>query len=385
MLNENKQRELAYIVTVDSVEPIEGYDRIAYATVNGWHCVVGVDMKAGDKAIYFEVDSLLPSTDERFAFCEKYHYRIRTQRYCGGTRISQGLLLPVSEFPELANAEVGTFVTQQLGVTYYDPMDRARKSRGESTPQYKNWFKKWSKRFPFKQILSTRIGRKILLPIFAVKKKKNSWPEFIPKTDEERINNMPWVLTDKEPYEVTEKVDGASSSYGVRRDRHGKLKFFVCSRNVVFTSPDETSYYAQNIWWEMYEKYHIKDFLTDFIEKTGAEWCYLQGETFGEGVQKRDYSLKCRDFKAFILCTSNRVRYSYEETKELLEPYGIPTVPILDTNFILPDSVDELIAYSAGESKIDGLPREGVVFRSIKNPTKSFKAVDPEFLIKYHG
>ena len=48
MLNSNGIRELAYVVQVDAVEPIDGYDRIAYATVNGWHCVVGKDIKAGD-------------------------------------------------------------------------------------------------------------------------------------------------------------------------------------------------------------------------------------------------------------------------------------------------------------------------------------------------
>ena len=385
MLNENKERELAYIVVVDNVEPIDGYDKIAYATVGGWHCVVGADMKAGDKAIYFEIDSLLPSTDQRFAFCEKYHYKVKTQKYCKGSRISQGLLLPITEFPEFVDAEVGTFVTKQLGVTYYDPMDRARKSKGESTPQYKNWFKKWSKRFPFKQLLSTKIGRKVLLPIFTVKKKKRVWPDFIPKTDEERINNCCYVLNDKTPYEVSEKVDGSSSSYGIRRGKRGKHEYYVCSRNVVFPSADQTSYYAKNIWWEMYEKYNIKDFLTDFLEKTGAEWVYLQGETFGDGVQKRDYSIKCRDFRAFVLCTSQRVRYSYAETKEILDQYNIPTVPIIDTNFILPDTVDELITYAAGPSAIDGLPREGVVLRSVNDPTKSFKAVDPAFLLKYHG
>lgn len=386
MLNENKERELAYIVQVDSVKPIEGYDRIAYATVGGWHCVVGVDMKAGDKAIYFEIDSLLPSNDERFAFCEKYHYKVKTQRYCKGSCISQGLLLPITEFPEFADAEIGTFVTKQLGVTYYDPMDRARKNKGESTPQYKNWFKKWSKRFPFKQLLNTKLGRKILLPIFTIKKKKhNSWPDFIPKTDEERCQNMPWIVNDKSPYEVTEKVDGASSSFGIRRGKHGKYEYYVCSRNVVFINANITSYYAKNIWWEMYEKYHIQDFLTDFIEKTGADWVYLQGETFGEGVQKREYSLKCRDFRAFILCTSQRVRYSYAETKEILDQYGIPTVPIISTNFIVPDTIDELVAMAHGNSEIDGQLREGLVFRKVDDPTVSWKAVDPEFLMKYHG
>ena len=68
MLNAEKQRELAYIVTVDDVQPIEGYDRIRYATVNGWHCVVGLDINKGDKCVYFGIDSLLDKNNPVFAF-----------------------------------------------------------------------------------------------------------------------------------------------------------------------------------------------------------------------------------------------------------------------------------------------------------------------------
>ena len=383
MLNNNKERELAYIVTVDAVEPIEGYDRIAYATVNGWHCVVGIDMKAGDKAIYFEIDSLLPSEDERFAFCQKYNYKVKTQRYCKGTRISQGLLLPLSDFPEFADKNVGDFVTKELGVTYYDPMDRARKSKG-STQNYKPFFAKIKRHFPCKQLLRTEIGRKILFTLFGVNKKKKKWPDFIPHSDEERINNMTWILNNKSPMECSEKIDGSSASFGIRKGLFGKFEYFVCSRNVVLNRKSDT-YYADNIWFEVYDKYHIKDFLTDVMHRTNAEWCYLGGEVFGKNVQKRDYSIEDRDFRAWALCTSNRVRYTYKETEMLLKPYGIPTVPIINDYYVLPDTIDEVMEFAHGTSMIDGKEREGIVFRSIGDPTVSFKAVDPEFIMKYHG
>ena len=131
MLNKNGERELAYIVAVDKVDPIPGYDRIDVATVNGWHCVVQKGMKPGDLAIYFEIDSLLPAGDERFSFCEKYKYRVKTQRMCKGTVISQGLLMPLDQFPELAGMNVGDFVTQKLGVIYYEPEENVRKAKPE--------------------------------------------------------------------------------------------------------------------------------------------------------------------------------------------------------------------------------------------------------------
>lgn len=384
MLNENKQRELAYVVSVDDVQPIDGYDRIRWATVNGWHCVVGLDIEKGDKCVYFEVDSLLDSTNPVFAFCQRYDYKVKTQKYCKGTRISQGLLMPLSAFPNLKDKKVGDFVTKELNVTYYDPIDKKRKE-SPNKRNFKPFYKKLMRYKLFRKLAKTKVGGNILFTLFGVKKKKKvDYPWFIPKTDEERIQNCPYVLDGKDVVEVTEKVDGCSSSFGVERDKRGKLHFYVCSRNVVLTR-DKSAYYDTNYWFEMYDKYNIKEFLTDYITKNDCDWVYLQGETFGDGVQKRNYSLKGeRDFRAFILADSNHsTRFTYKEVKEILKPYGIPTVPILEER-ILPTSVDEVMELAKGASEIDGLPREGLVFRSVKNPQLSYKAVDAEFILKYH-
>ena len=40
MLNEKGVRELAYIVPIDEIRAIEGYDRIEHARVGGWWVVV---------------------------------------------------------------------------------------------------------------------------------------------------------------------------------------------------------------------------------------------------------------------------------------------------------------------------------------------------------
>lgn len=36
----NEKRALAYIVNIDNIEPIEGADNIALATVGGWRCLL---------------------------------------------------------------------------------------------------------------------------------------------------------------------------------------------------------------------------------------------------------------------------------------------------------------------------------------------------------
>jgi hypothetical protein len=63
---------------------------------------------------------------------------------------------------------------------------------------------------------------------------------------------------------------------------------------------------------------------------------------------------------------------------------GVPCVPILVSNFVLPDTVEELLNIATGNSVVDGKPREGIVFRS-PDGERSFKAVSNEFLLKYHG
>ena len=99
MLNKNNERELAYVVLVDKVTPIEGYDRVELAHVGGWTIVVGKgEFKRGDPAIYFEIDSKLPEVEPftNMEFLVKKGYKVKTQRMCKS--ISQGLLMSASNF-----------------------------------------------------------------------------------------------------------------------------------------------------------------------------------------------------------------------------------------------------------------------------------------------
>ena len=113
------------------------------------------------------------------------------------------------------------------------------------------------------------------------------------------------------------------------------------------------------------------------------DWVTLQGETYGAGIQKRDYSLKGHDFMGFNFITSTNGRWNSVDASKLMSQYGIPWVPIVNENFILPDTVEELLAIATSASVVDGGMREGLVFRS-QDGAQSFKAVSNEFLMKYH-
>lgn len=189
----NDKRALAYIVTIDEIRPIPNYDRVEHARTNGWWCVTRLnELKVGDKAVYFEVDSKVPSDDERFSFLEAKHYKIKTQKMC--KVFSQGLLMPITLFPELADMEVGTDVTDILKVTYSVVEDNTRKSKnGDPDAKYKSMAQRHQKIFKkpiVRKIMKHKLGRKIMFLFFGKKKDKPlSFPThfpFVHRTDEER-------------------------------------------------------------------------------------------------------------------------------------------------------------------------------------------------------
>ena len=107
-------------------------------------------------------------------------------------------------------------------------------------------------------------------------------------------------------------------------------------------------------------------------------------EIYGGNIQKRDYSIKEHRIAIFHIVIDG-VKLPMEKVVEICEKYDLPHVPILDTDYILPDTIEELQTYVEGEmSKIDNLPKEGIVFYD-KTGQNYFKFVSPNFLMKYHN
>ena len=393
MLNEKKERELAYVVKVDEIRPIEGADRVEVAIVNGWHIMVRKDQfKPGDLAIYFEIDSKVPA-EEPFMFLEPKHFKIKTQKYFKGTVISQGLLMSFEDFGWNRDAyRLGDFLTQKLKVTYAVDEDNVRKAA--SVDKYKKMAQRHGKLFshqPFRWLMRRDWGKKALFVFFGkAKDKKTGWPAWVSKTDEERVQNMPGILDNKKPWVATEKIDGTSTTFTMKRTKtrflkKEKFEFYICSRNVVFDKPDKACFYDTNVYTEMAEKYNVEAVLQKILKnRPDLEWVTLQGETYGQGIQKREYSLKEHNFMGFNFITSAEGRWDSKRASKLMMEFGIPWVPIVDENFILPDTVDELLTIATGNSVVDGGMREGLVFRS-QDGVQSFKAVSNEFLLKFHS
>ena len=150
MLNTKGQRELAYAVKVTNITPINGADRVELAHVNGWQVMVKKgEYKVGDLAVYFEIDSKLPET-EPFEFMAKYKYRVKTQKFIKGSVLSQGLIMTPVELG-LKDVKEGDFLTDKLGVTYYEAEDNIRKADNKKLAELKadKFMEKWVKEHKF--------------------------------------------------------------------------------------------------------------------------------------------------------------------------------------------------------------------------------------------
>lgn len=400
MINPNtKQRELAYVVNIDRIEPIIGSDNCEAAVVGGWRVMTRKGtFQAGDKAVYFEIDSKVPET-ETFAFLAPKHYKVKTQKYTFGGKglmISQGLLMSFEDFGWDINAyEVGDFLTETLGVKYSVIEDNKRKA---SIDKYKRMAQRHAKLFKtnklVKWLYARTWGKKLLFLFLGNKRDKKAafWPSWVVKTDEERIQNLPQLFPpDDTEWFVTEKIDGTSTTFTMKKGKRGKYEFYVCSRNVCFDKPEkeEKLFYETNVYTEMAIKYDMEKVLHSLLYETkglseNLDFVTIQGETYGKSVQKRDYHMDNIDFMAFNLIYGDKEfgakRLNPREMADTLSKYNIPCVPILDEHFKLLDTIDEMIEYADGNSIIDGDYREGIVLRTY-DATDSFKAVSNTYLI----
>ena len=387
----NDKRALAYVVTIDEIRPIDGYDRVEYARTNGWWVIINKadNLAVGDKCVYFEVDSKVNPLDERFAFLEKRDYRIKTIKMC--KVYSQGLLIPLSTFPELGDLDVNTDVTDALKVVYYVPEDNQRKSnavdlmakyRSMAARHAKLARKKW-----FRWLMKRNWGRRLLFVFFGKKKDTpKGWPThfpFIHKTDEERCENLPQMLGYDKPLVVTEKLDGTSTTFILER-KGKKFEFYVLSRNVRQKDEKQSCYHDHNIYWDMAFKYDVENKLREYLERhPNLTYVCIQGESVGS-VQGNPLKLAEDDFYAFNFIDSINGRWASDiASVEVKNNLGIKWVPILDTNFMMPTDMEEFKQMATAKSVVNpAVMREGIVLR---DPTTdfSFKNVSREYLLKH--
>lgn len=423
MLNKNTQmRELVYIVKIDNIEPIVGSDNCEAAVVGGWKIMVRKGtFQPDDMAIYFEIDSHVDTNKPEFAFLEKKHGNIKTQKYTFGGKnpgfYSQGLLMSIKDFgwslgeleradgthylvvttPEGECFEVGDFLTEKLGVTYAVAEDNKRKAKvnpdtkiNAALARHPKIAKKWGK-----FIKNHMWARRLFIFLFGKKKdvSATAFPTkfpFIKKTDQERAENMLYVLNDKTPYIVTQKCDGSSGTYILERKPFGKFEFYVCSRNVRQLNINQKSYYDENYYWECAIKYDIENKLKDYLQKhPDLDYVCWQGEVCAPQIQKNPQGLTETHLFCFHMIDSKIGKYDIREAAKIWKEYNMEIVPIVDENYILPDDFEEFKKIAEGyydASVCEGKnkqAREGFVYYKTTDPNFSFKNVSREYLAKH--
>lgn len=379
-------RKLAHIEIIESLHPIEGADKIEMAKVLGWECVVKKgEFKVNQPIVYIEVDSVMPERPE-YEFLRDRKFRIRTIKLRG--QVSQGLVLPASVLEKngIDFGQVGMDVTEILGITkYLSPSEREEISQQErKLANEKNKLKKFMMRyFWFRRL-------------FLSNKQKGSFPYWVSKTDEERIQNIPHVLEqfkDKEVY-VTEKIDYQSVTFTgkmvpnttpiIGKFLPKKFQFVVCSRNL--TNNDRNSLY-----WQIAKKYNIEQMLRENPTLT------IQGEQGDTKVQGNKYGIKESTLWVFnIIDHEKGYQYDYIQMKTFCDIHKLPVVPLTYAKDLVGVNIklsaigttaQDFIEYSKGKSVINpNVEREGIVVRCIENGKKllSFKVINPEFLLHYN-
>ena len=334
-------RKMATIRKIDALRPIPDADAIECAIVGGWTCVVKKgEYTVGDLAVYCEIDSFIPSTIAPFLtkpgqYAKTFEgvegERLRTVKLRG--QLSQGLLLPLTVIFDNGHTIYhveGIDVSEALGITKYEapiPADLAGEVKG-------------------------------------------MFPSCIPKTDQERIQNLSVELeqwkAENLTWEVTEKLDGSSMTVYVIDGDVG-----VCSRNL------DLKHNIDNSLWRAAYKHNLPAKLANIGRNIA-----VQGELIGNGIQGNKYQMRDQDFYVYDIYDIDAGRYFTPAERQLfVSEYKLNHCPVLDT-VVLTHGVDMLLSLAEGKSVLNPKQeREGLVFKC-NEKSVSFKAISNRFLLK---
>lgn len=344
MIVKDEVRQLATVERITNIRSIEGADAILQANVRAWSVVIRLDsFNEDDLVLYLEPDTALPLSDPRFEFLasrgrkdvdgEQYHI-LRSAKLRGV--FSQGLVLPLSDFPEIANEPEGSDVTSLLGLG------------------------KWEQPPP---VNSGDIAGAFLT-------------DFARKTDSERIQNLAgeqvWKAIKSIEWDATEKVDGTSCT--VLRDNNNQLR--VMGRNWEIQQ-------GPNLYWNVVNHPRYRE-MFEILEPGEV----VQLEIMGPGIQGN--KLKLSEIRPFVFDFSrDRVMLPRAEWPESVLAWAAPLLKIE-----LPDSPEELIDMVDGikSSTNPSVLAEGVVFHSRDGSElreiggrNTFKVINNTWLAKAKG
>lgn len=335
------ERKMATIRKISKINSIDGADAIELAHVDGWQVVVKKgEYKEGDVVVYLEVDSWVPHELAPFLskgkntreFNGVRGERLKTIKLRGV--LSQGLILPITQ--QIIES-VGHAIENQIGVDVSELLN----------------IQKYEK--PIPACLSGTV--------------KGNFPSLIPKTDQERVQNLGEFVYGV--YEVTEKLEGSSMTVGFLDG-----EFIVCSRNLNLKEDEN------NAFWKAARKYDIEKKMKD----SGMDNIVLQGELIGPSIQGNIYNLNDYMFIVFdVFDVDSRQYLCSDERTYLVESLKLDHAPVIYKSFIIGEdtTIDELLQLAEGCSRLNPKQEnEGIVFKHKQYTDVSFKVISNKYLLK---
>ena len=347
-------RNMAYVVTVKDVKPIEGKDRIEYVSFkeNNYSVIAQKGLKVNDKVVYVEVDSILP-VDETFEFLRSRCFKeslngflIKAMKMNG--LYSFGIVFKPSNLGlDASELKSKQDLTDTLGVRKYEPIEDRSPVENKLPP-----LKKRIKSLLMRYSLTRPIGRKL----FVKSLEKEDFPTWlIPKSDEDNLANNPeWFekYKNSDNY-ITVKMEGKSVTCYFEDKKFLWFKksiFKVFGRNVPLTEKKEL------------------EFFKSIGDKIKNSHVILQGEYCAPHVQRGIYKNGSHFYIYKIRDLLTNQYYTYEQMQNFASAHGLELVPLVDKKLSDFESIEDIYNFA------DRLYfKEGDISKIITNKSKFTK------------
>lgn len=346
-------RCMAQIVRVDGLSIIEGMQNIELAYVLGWQCIVKKnDFKVGDLAIYFCIDSILDPNHPNFKFLAGK--RLKTKKMFD--TLSQGLLGPL------------TWLTD-----YDNSIDLSKIKLGDDVTNI------------------LRVKKYIVTSELQQYSQQRNYPNFVPKTDEEPIQNTPKILNEliNRDVVITRKEDGTSTTFVYCNFIHKSpydiydhnSNFLICDRNKILSNNDPIDLKSASHYFEINNKFKIEE----KMKRLGRNIA-IQGEIVGPKINKNKLKLETNDFRVFNIWDIDHQQYlNWENVEDITNKLQLNRVPVVYKGKFKKEmaTIPALLKMAEDLEYVKNVPAEGLVVKTNSGDNRySFKVVSNKYLIK---
>lgn len=365
--NMENVNSVAYVAKIDVIMKIEGADNIEQARIGGWNCIIQKGQyDAGDLVVVATTDAVIPESLSDALNVTNYlrkGQRVRTVKLRGV--YSECLIIPVTYVNTDKVLYEGDDLMEVLGIYKYEP--------------------------PAKMI-QLASGKKI---------RYHENQNFLVYYKFPNQKNVPDMFNEEDYVQITRKIHGTNARYGIVKktklslwDKVKKLfgfadkwvdyEFIVGSHNVEKGS-DSQGYYDSNVWYEIADKYKIKEKMWDLVKTMKRDdigsGIVLYGEIYGAGIQKGyDYGLKEIKFAGFDMMENGEYLPTVAAKIVIAYQLALPHVEELYVGKWSKAVQDKFVV----NNFIPGtkVPHEGIVVKSITGErSKVSKVINPDYLI----